>query len=111
MKNALLALLCSTTLVIPATFDIGWDVSLATDGVIGHWVYLGPTNAPVNIGMIGSTNKVRLTLPDGTYQIRVTATNLLAESLPSFPLYVVVAGTNVVAVTAKPGAPLNVQLR
>lgn len=109
--STLLALFCPAILAIPATFDIGWDANPVSEGVTGYAIYLGPTNAPVRLGAIGSTNRVSLTLPDGAYQIRVTANNALAESPPSLPLYVVVTGTNVVTVTAKPGAPLNVQLR
>lgn len=109
--STLLALLCSAAIAIPATFDIGWDARPASEGVTGYWVYLGPTNATVRLGAVGFTNSARINLPDGAYRITVTATNAVDESLPSIPLYVVVTGSNVVTVTTRPGAPLNVQLR
>lgn len=111
MKSTLLALLCSAILAVPATFDIGWDARPASDGVTGHRVYIGPTNAPVAIISYGPTNRASITLQDGAYQIRVSATNAVDESLLSLPIYIVVYGTNVVAITTRPGAPLNVQLR
>lgn len=107
---ALLAFLCSLPLVLAATFDIGWDLRPASEGVTAYVVYMGPTNAAVRIAS-SATNKVTLTAGDGAYRLTVTSTNAIDESLPSQPLYVVVTGTNVIAVTNRPGAPLNIQLR
>lgn len=109
--STLLALLCSAILTIPATFDVGWELRPASEGTPWYYIYLGPTNALVKLGNVGVTNKASLTLLDGAYQIRVSAANMIEESPLSLPLYVVVTGTNVVAITKGPGAPLNVQLR
>lgn len=106
------ALLCSAAIAIPAMFDIGWELRPASEGTPGYNIYLGPTNALVRLGYVGVTNKATITLPDGVYQIRVTAVNPIEEGPLSLPLYVIVTEvTNVVAITKGPGAPLNVQLR
>jgi hypothetical protein len=58
------------------------------------------------------TTSVLLSLTNGVYQISATAVNIVGlESDLSIPLYIVVSGTNVVAVSGKPGAPINIQLR
>lgn len=94
-----------------ATFILGWDPRPISEGVIGYVLYNGPTNSLVKVGTIGMTNQVSLTLPDGSYRLSLTSTNSVSESDPSSPLYVVVSGTNVVAVISKPGAPINLQIR
>lgn len=100
-----------------ATFDIGWnDPNPATNGVMGYFVWIGSSNSGVRLGAVGPTNRVTITLPDGAYRLSVSATNLIEETIhesaKSLPLYVVVTGTNVLAITSGiPNAPLNLQLR
>lgn len=94
-----------------ATFNVGWDQSPALDAVTGYRLYsLNGTNRTLLSTV--STNIASVTQPDGLYKLSVTATNVIGlESDLSVPLYVVVLGTNVVGITSKPGAPLNLQLR
>ena len=93
-----------------ATLTVGWDPSPISQGVTGYRLYsLIGTNQTL-LSNVTSTN-APITLPDGMYKLAVTATNIIGESDLSLPLYVFVSGTNVVAITVRPGAPVNIQLR
>lgn len=125
MKTLALFILALAMAARAATFTIGWNDTLnntnPTNQVGGYWIWLGSSNAGVRLGSVGRTNRAILTLPDGAYRLSVSATNvfddaeslLFGESPKSLPLYVVVTGSNVLAVTG--GGPLNaptsVQLR
>ncbi len=113
LKIKVLSTLVVFLLVIvqAATFNIGWDNNPVSDGVTGYKLYsMTGTNRTLLSSV--STNITTITQPIGVYQFTVTATNLIGlESDLSLPLYVVVLATNVVAITNKPGSPLNIQIK
>lgn len=94
-----------------ATVNLEWDPNPPSDGPVGYQVFAVVGRSGQLIGT-SATNGISIQLPDGAFKLVFVATNIaLKASDPSDPFYVVVAGTNVVSITNKPGSPLNIQLR
>lgn len=87
-----------------------WLPNPPGDLVTGYKLYsLIGTNRTQRASTSGTNSTV--ILPDGTYQLALTATNVNAESDLGPVLWVFVSGTNYTAVTNKPSPPGAPQLR
>lgn len=103
-------LACYPLVATSADVPLIWAASSPLEGVYAYRLYsiVGTNRVVVSVF---ATNAITVAMSDGIYQLGVTAINPIAESDLSLPLYLVVSGSNVVAITTRPGAPINLQLR